>query len=227
MGPIAGRLSLALAPEACVGRTVRVSPRALLAVALVFLINPGLSAQQDRGSAAAAVGGAVLGAYSGAAFGLLGAYGPCNRTLTGARCPRLFTVIGASFGLVAGIHMGLDGPDELSARWRSAGYGAAVAGLVGAGLSLGVRQYGWQDVGMFMAVGAGIGASPVGALLGFVAGGAAGTVGWLVIPEMKLGDAAALSLLGLGVGGLMGWALGAEAHGDRQRLVIPLQVRFR
>lgn len=187
---------------------------------------PDLPAQDHSGSTGDAVAGAVLGAYSGTVLGLLGAFGPCNRTLSGARCPRISAAVGGSLGLAAGLRMGAENPDGLDRRWRSAGYGGVIGGLVGYGLSLGVRQYGWSDVGMFLAVGAGIGASPVGAGVGFAAGAVAGTLAWLAIPEFKIGDAAAVSLVGLAAGGLAGWVAGTGGDGKDPPLLLPLQIRF-
>jgi len=196
--------------------------------AVLFLSSwvPELSAQEDGGSTGTALGGAVLGSYSGAVLGLLGGFGPCNRTLSGARCPRIAAGIGGTLGLVSGAWLGSEDSDALKDRWRGAGYGAVVGGVVGYGLSLGVRQYGWGDVGTFIAVGAGIGASPAGAGIGFVAGAAVGAVGWLVIPELKIGDVVAISLVGLAAGGLAGWVAGADSSGKASHVLIPLQVRF-
>lgn len=197
-------------------------------VALVLLAGvPELSAQGKDGSTGAALGGAVLGAYSGTVLGLLGAFGPCNRTLAGTRCPRVAVAIGGTLGLAAGARMGSEDTDAFYGRLRGAGYGALIGGVVGYGLSRGVRQYGWPDVGMFLAVGAGIGASPAGAGLGFGAGAIVGTLSWMIFPEIKLGDAAAISLVGLAVGGLAGWVVGTDTSGERKgTLLIPLQVRF-
>jgi len=98
---------------------------------------------------------------------------------------------------------------------------------VGFGLSLGVRQYGWPDVGAFSAVGAAVGASPKGSGLGFGVGLVAGTVGWLLIPEMKFGDTVSVSVIGLAAGGLAGWMIGAGGGDkDNEPIVIPFQVRF-
>ena len=198
-----------------------------LGVALALLTNPPQSsAQENGGSNGAAVGGAMLGAYSGTVLGLLGGFGPCNRTLMGARCPRIAASLGGTVGLAGGLWMGAEDSDALNGRWRGAAYGGLIGGLVGFGLSLGVRQYGWQDTAMFLGVGAGIGASPVGAGIGFAAGAAVGTLAWAVIPELKIGDAVALSLVGLAAGGLAGWLTGTDTEGTSRPVVIPLQVRF-
>ena len=199
-----------------------------LAVALAFWIRvPHLSAQDNDGSTAAAVGGAVLGTYSGAVLGLLGGFGPCNRTLSGVRCTRIAAALGGAVGLASGIRVGSGDSDALMSRFRGAGYGAAVGGIVGYGLSLGVRQYGWSDVGAFLAVGAGIGASPAGAGLGFGAGAVVGVLSWMAIPRFKIGDAVAISMVGLAAGGLVGWVTGTDNEGSgRGPIIIPLQIRF-
>jgi hypothetical protein len=206
--------------------SVAVKVTLFVAGALFFGVGQ-LSSQEGSGSTGAALGGAMLGAYSGTVLGLLGASGPCNRTLSGARCPRVAAALGGAVGLAAGVRMGRDDRDALTGRFRGAGYGAVVGGLVGYGLSLGVRQYEWLDVGTFAAVGAGIGASPAGAGLGFGAGAVVGALSCLVIPDFKIGDAVALSLVGLTLGGLAGWVMGTEADGGQgPAVVIPLQVRF-
>jgi hypothetical protein len=115
----------------------------------------------------------------------------------------------------------------LDDRWRGAGYGVLAGGLVGFGLSRVTRQYGWADVGAFAAVGGAIGASPAGAGIGFGIGALLGAVGVLTIPEMKLGDAVALSVAGLAAGGLAGWVVGARnARKTFSSLVIPMEIRF-
>ena len=201
---------------------------AVFAFALAPLVCiPELSAQDSDGSAGAALGGAILGTYSGSVLGLLGGFGPCNRTLSGVRCTRVAAVLGGSVGLASGLLMGTGDSESLNRHFRSAGYGAAIGGIVGYGLSLGVRQYGWSDVVTFLAVGGGIGASPEGAGVGFGAGALAGVLSWVAIPKFKLGDAVAISLVGLAAGGLAGWVVGAQRAGSGgQPLIIPLQVRF-
>jgi hypothetical protein len=123
--------------------------------------------------------------------------------------------------------MGVEDSESLNARWRGAGYGAAVGTLVGYGLSRGVRQYGWTDVATFLGVGVALGTAPLGAAVGFGTGAAVGGLVWLGVPEMKIGDAVAVSLVGLTVGGLAGWVSGMDVSRDSPPLAIPLQVRFR
>jgi hypothetical protein len=196
-------------------------------ILLALSLCASRSAAQEGGSTAAALGGAVLGAYSGSVFGLLGGVGPCNRILSGPVCPRVAAAVGAGVGLVAGAWMGAEDSGSLNARWRGAGYGAAAGTLVGCGLSWGVRQYGWSDVAAFLGVGVALGTSPLGAVLGFGTGAAVGGLGWLIVPEMKIGDAVAVSLAGLAMGGLAGWVSGMDVRRDSPPVMIPLQVRFR
>jgi len=66
----------------------------------------------------------------------------------------------------------------------------------------------------------------VGSVLGFAAGAAVGTLGWVVIPGMKIGDVVGVSLVGLAVGGLAGWVAGPAMDEEPIPLVIPLQIRF-
>jgi len=203
--------------------TVAVSVGILLALAACA---PKSGAQENDGSVGTAIGGALLGAYSGSVLGLIGGFGPCNRTLSGSACPRIAVAVGGGLGLASGLRLEAEDLGALNDRWRSAGYGAAIGGLVGYGLSLGVRQYGWRDVATFMAVGAGIGASPKGAGIGFAAGAAVGALGWMGLPNWKIGDAVAVSLVGLAAGGLAGWVTGPDGGNQRDAIVLPLQVRF-
>lgn len=217
-----------LAQAIRVGRPSRaIAGTALVAALLFFQHESGLSAQSDEGSAGAALGGAILGAYSGSVLGLLGGFGPCNRSLSGARCTRVAAAFGGAVGLASGIRMGLEDPRALDGRFRGAGYGAVAGGLVGYGLSRGVRQYGWFDVGTFLAVGASIGASPAGAGLGFGAGAVVGVLSWMVVPRFKIGDVVGLSLVGLAAGGLASWVTGTDtSNGRGPALLLPLQIRF-
>jgi len=187
-----------------------------------------LLAQEWESSGSDPIGGVLLGASSGTVFGLLGGVAICNRTLHGGgRCPGASAAMGGILGGVSGAVLGDRDAGALDDRWRGAGYGALIGGVAGFGLSRIARQYGWIDVGAFVAVGGAIGASPAGAGLGFGIGAALGTLGWLAIPEMKLGDAVAVSVLGLAAGGLANWVVGASRAGDQGTpLVIPLQIRF-
>jgi hypothetical protein len=82
-------------------------------------------------------------------------------------------------------------------------------------------------VGTFAALGAAIGASPVGAGIGLGAGAVVGSLLWVGIPDFKIGDAIAVSVLGLAAGGLAGWVAGwADAGKGGEHLIIPLTIRF-
>ena len=201
---------------------------ACLLLGLVLWAPPtSLQAQEWENSGSDPIGGAVLGAASGTISGLLGGVAVCNRTLLGPICPRVSAALGGAIGGVSGAVLGDRNGGLLDDRWRGAGYGVLAGGLVGFGLSRVTRQYGWADVGAFAAVGGAIGASPAGAGIGFGIGALLGAVGVLTIPEMKLGDAVALSVAGLAAGGLAGWVVGARnARKTLSSLVIPLEIRF-
>ena len=123
--------------------------------------------------------------------------------------------------------MAMETEGGIQRRWRGAGYGAVIGGLVGFGLSQGSRQYQGTDVAAFAAVGSAIGASPTGAGIGFGVGAAIGSLAWLASPKLTVGDAVAVSLAGLAVGGLAGWVAGADrADSGSPTIVIPLEIRF-
>ena len=204
------------------------SPRgALLLTLSLLVISSPLTAQQDEGTTAAAIGGVALGGYSGATLGLVGSLVPCNRTLAGVRCPRIAAAVGGTVGMVGGGMIGANATDPLQYRLRGAGYGALIGGLVGYGLKRAVRQYEWVDLGAAAAIGAAVGATPVGAGIGFGSGAVVGTVLWLTLPDFEISDAIGVSLVGLAIGGLVDWvAGGVSAQDGPVQFVIPLQVRF-
>jgi hypothetical protein len=92
----------------------------------------------------------------------------------------------------------------------------------------GVRQFGWADVGTFTAVGAGVGASPLGAGIGWGTGALLGSIAWRTITKVKVGDVVAFSIFGLAAGGLIGWAVdwNGSDHHHRPTIQIPFQIRF-
>jgi hypothetical protein len=86
-------------------------------------------------------------------------------------------------------------------------------------------------VGTFALVGGAIGASPEGAGIGFGLGAIAGSVGSLFSTSWTLGDAMAMSVMGLAAGGLVGWLVAANKAEEgsplaRPSIVLPFQVRF-
>ena len=201
--------------------------RHLLLVLVLWGPTHGLRAQETESSGSDPIGGALLGASSGTILGLLGGSAVCSRTLFGSTCPRVSAALGGAVGGVSGAVLGDRDAGVLDDRWRGAGYGALAGGVVGFGLSRVARQYGWKDVGAFVAVGGAIGAAPAGVGIGFGIGAAVGAIGVLAIPKMKIGDAVALSLAGMAVGGLADWVMGAgNAEEGVPRLVVPLQIRF-
>ena len=198
-----------------------------LAIIGVRLVGPTALVAQSEEDAAAALWGAAVGAYSGATLGLIGGLSPCNRTIRGTRCARVAAVLGGVVGSTSGAVLSYHAPDALDDRLQGAGLGALVGAAVGYGLKVGIRQYGWQDVGAATAVGAALGASPVGAGIGFGVGLTVGSVLWLAMPGQGLPEAVALSLAGLAIGGLFDWVHGAAtADSGSGPLVIPFQIRF-
>lgn len=188
------------------------------------LESPGtLSAQE-----AEVYWGAALGGYSGATLGLLGSAEVCNRIVSTETCPRIGSILGGVVGAVGGGVLGDQDPDALRERLEHAGYGGLIGAAVGYGLMRGVRQFGWADAGTFLAVGAGVGASPLGAGIGWGAGALLGTIAWRAIPKVKVGDVVALSIFGMAAGGLVGWAVewNGSDHQKEPTLVIPFEIRF-
>ena len=91
--------------------------RAVLGFLLLFLSShPALAAQEGESSPWPVIGGGLLGAYSGATLGLLGGLEFCNRTLAGARCPRIAAALGGTLGLASGAGIGAEDADALYRR---------------------------------------------------------------------------------------------------------------
>ena len=198
-----------------------------LAIISVRFVGPTALVAQSEEDAAAALWGAVVGAYSGATLGLIGGLSPCNRTIRGTRCARVAAVLGGVVGSTSGAVLSYHAPDALDDRLYGAAVGALVGAAVGYGLKVGIHYYDWPDVGAAAAVGAALGASPVGAGIGFGVGLTLGSVLWLAVPGPGLPEAVALSLVGLAIGGLVDWVVGAAtASSGPGPLVIPFQIRF-
>ena len=193
----------------------------LLALAVVL---PRGSAGQTGERGAIRAGGAALGAYSGATLGLVGSLVPCNRVLSGRRCVRVVTAVAAAGGLVSGTVLSIRDESRIHDRLRGSGYGALAGAVVGLGLRNFVRQYDWADVAAASAVGAAIGASAVGAGVGFAMGAVPGLLLWKGLGAIDTSDAVALSLAGLALGGLVGWAVAAGR--DPNPGPVPLQIRI-
>ncbi len=195
-------------------------------VAALVVGPPALSAQTDT-DVAAAFGGAALGAHSGAAFGLLGALLPCNRTLQGARCARIATFVGGLAGSASGAVLAYRSREALEDRLGGAAWGSVAGAAAGYALKLGIREYGWRDVGAVAAAGAAFGASPVGAGIGFGVGAVVGTVLWVAVPDAGAPAATTAALVGMAIGGLADWVYrAAESGRESASFVIPFQIRF-
>jgi hypothetical protein len=182
-------------PNAPNGRSgIRVRCLVVLTLVGIASVGPAPVGAQSEGDAGAATRGVVLGAYSGAALGLIGGLSPCNRTIRGTRCARIASVLGGVVGSTSGGILSYRAPDFLNDRLQGAGLGVVVGASFGVILRFAVRQYGWQDVGATAALGAALGASPVGSGIGFGVGVTAGSLLWLVAPGVGLPEAAAISL---------------------------------
>lgn len=142
-----------------------------------------------------------------------------------------FTAGGLAGGIAGGL-LGDADSGKVDDALRASGYGAlagAVVGLVAREL---VYYYGWPDVAAFAALGGAIGPVAPAAALGFAVGGGLGFGLALIVPSIELTDVAALSGVGLAVGGLAAWAIKAaeardDSHGTGPSLTIDLvSVRF-
>ena len=179
-----------------------------LTLALAPLAEPA-HAQVPEGSTASTAAGLALGAYSGAVLGALATMMPCNRTITGGRCTASGASAGGAIGVAMGGLIGAQNQDDLRERVEHAGLGAAVGGVVGLGLMMGVRQYGWRDVVAASAVGTAVGAASEGAMYGAGAGAVLGSIAWLAIPRAGLPEMLMVTVAGSAVGGIVDWARGA------------------
>lgn len=201
---------------------------ALLACAVVACAAaaPAAGVAQDpvapTGTTGSSWGGAVLGAYSGSVYGLLGTLMPCNRTLAGGKCAASGFVAGAGLGGAMGGIVGSQDRSQVIRRAQGAGWGAAVGGLVGVGLWKGVRQYGWADAAATAAVGGAIGAAPRGAMIGAGIGAAAGAFAWAAFPKAGFADFVLFTLGGVAVGGLYDWVTGATDAGRGEPVPGPV-----
>jgi len=198
----------------------------LLALALVGALSGAAVAQDGGGSTQAAVAGALLGGYSGTMLGLTGALIPCSQTWSGPTCSAVVAAVGGVAGASAGAVLGNGGSDHLAGRGRAALWGAGIGGVVGYAMKAGIRPYGWVDVASGVALGAAIGASGRGAAIGLGAGAFAGGILFAAVPSVRLGDAVAVGLAGMAIGGVMGWvadAANANSSGG-QPLVLSFQV---
>ena len=106
-------------------------------------------------------------------------------------------------------------------RSVSAGWGALAGAVVGTVLWKEVRQYSYGDAMALAAVGGAIGAAPMGAGLGAAAGATLGGLAWWLLPESGLPDFIMLTLVGVGVGGIVDWGLGASRANEPVSIFSP------
>jgi hypothetical protein len=107
---------------------------------------------------------------------------------------------------------------------RNAGIGAFIGAGTGLVLQELVRQYGWLDAGAGALIGGAIGAAPKGAGIGAGIGAAVGVSLWALFPRFEPGDAVALTLLGVAVGGLTQWITDAARAGSSPSDPIPIPL---
>jgi hypothetical protein len=210
-----------------------------MAAALVILatsLTPSSAFSQPdteslTGSTAAQIGGGLLGFYSGAVLGSIGAMIPCNQTYIGIRCVQLSGAVKGMVGLVSGLSLG--GKD--TERIESAAVGSLIGFGAGAAVGLVIRSqspiFGWADVATLGMVGGAWGASWLGATVGLAGGAVIGLVLWQAIPSFDLPNAAGAALAGMALGGVTSWVIravdaSASTGGVPLELSVPLTVSF-
>jgi len=184
---------------------------------------------QTAGSSGAAVAGTALGAMAGGTFAVMGSIFPCTQTYAGARCVQTVTIIGTGIGLASGMALG---SADLEAVERMA-TGAAIGFVIGGGIGFAMKQVilysTWGDVFASGLVGAAVGTSPEGALIGLGAGAAIGVVAWQLIPSFDLVNAATVSIAGMAVGGIASLvyrAIDAQSKSNAVPITLPLTLHF-
>ncbi|MCL7960855.1 MAG: hypothetical protein M8861_11715 [marine benthic group bacterium] len=210
-------------------RTVRVTTRSL---AVILSLTPGLGpdvvssgrveAQETSGSTEAAVAGAAMGLYAGAALGGLASLVPCNQTMAGISCVRTVTVLGAGIGLASGVTLGREDSDAIWTAYRRAGVGFLAGSAVVLALKPFVDRWSWADVAAGGVIGSSIGAGGSGAWIGLVAGMGVGFGLWQLVPSMELPDAIGVGLIGMAVGGFTAWIVRAVDAGDSPPSDVPV-----
>jgi len=179
-------------------------------------------AQGTSGSTEAAVGGAAMGLYAGAALGGLASLVPCNQTMAGISCVRTVTVLGAGIGLASGVTLGREDSDAIWTAYRRAGVGFLAGSAVVLALKPFVDRWSWADVAAGGVIGSSIGAGGSGAWIGLVAGMGVGFGLWQLVPSMELPDAIGVGLIGMAVGGFTAWIIRAVDAGDSPPSDVPV-----
>jgi hypothetical protein len=190
----------------------------LILAALTLTIWPGSAplapAQEVSGSNGAAVAGAALGLYAGAALGGLSAIIPCNQTMAGISCVRAVATIGAGIGLASGLTLGGQDTEAVWNAYERAGVGLVAGSVAVLALKPFVDRWSWGDVGAGAVIGSSIGAGGSGAWIGLVIGTGVGVGLWKLIPGVELPDAIGLGLIGMAAGSFGSWIIHAVNAGD-------------
>ncbi len=175
------------------------------------------------------MGGAALGAASGAMLGVTASLIPCTKTLSQLTCARAATLSAGLIGLSSGTLVGAWDSGRVGSAAKGAAIGFGAGAAVGFVLKKVVRQYGWLDVLSTGAIGMAFGAQPEGAALGLGAGMFVGSVLWLVVPSYGLPDLAAAGFIGMAAGGLAAWivdAVEANTEAGGSGVTIPFSIRI-
>ena len=207
----------------------RVTTRSL---AVILCLLPGLGphcvssgrleAQETSGSTEAAVAGAAMGLYAGAALGGLASLVPCNQTMAGISCVRTVAVLGAGIGLASGVTLGREDADAIWTAYRRAGVGFLAGSAVVLALKPFVDRWSWADVAAGGVIGSSIGAGGSGAWIGLGLGMVVGVGLWQWIPSMEMPDAIGVGLIGMAVGGFTAWIIRAVDGGDSPPSDLPV-----
>jgi hypothetical protein len=194
-------------------------------LALLLSTAPAAATAQERPRTWESVGGAALGAASGAVLGSLAALVPCNDTYAGPHCVRWAATASAVLGGVAGTFLGGADSDALERVARGAAIGFGIGAVAGAALTPFIQRWAPEDAFALGLVGGAVGTAPVGAAIGFGAGVAVGAMLWRATPRFGSPGASALALSGLAAGVLAEWIVrAAAAGGDPPSLGV--HVRF-
>jgi len=199
---------------------------ALLAVSLSWGVGPGsgrlVLAQEISGSSEAAVAGAAVGLYAGAALGGLAALVPCNQTMAGISCVRTVAVLGAGIGLTSGLTLGREDSDAVWEAYRRAGFGFLAGSVVVLALKPFVDKWSWADVAAGGVIGSSIAAGGSGTWIGLVVGTGVGVGLWQLVPSMEMPDAIGVGLIGMAVGSFTSWIIRAINAGDSPASDLPV-----
>ncbi|MDH4043125.1 MAG: hypothetical protein OEW06_01600 [Gemmatimonadota bacterium] len=172
------------------------------------------------------VGGAALGAASGAVVGSLGSILPCNDTYAGPHCVRWVAVGAAVVGAAAGLAVGGVEPDRMGAMAVGGGVGLAAGTVVGLALTPFIERWAPEDALAVGIVGGAIGTAPIGAAIGFGAGAVVGLAVWQTVPGFGSPGAATVALGGLAAGVLVEWVIRAASAEQSEPVSVGFRVAF-